>query len=373
MASSNQKENYTFKLLYVIGTILVISGHLSNGGLNLLYDWFPPYAFHIGLFVFASGYFFRINNSLKEFVLRKIKTLIIPLFLWNLFYGIFVFILRYAGFEIGNELSFKNLFIMPIMDGHQFQYNMPGWFVIPLFAVHIYHAVLVTILEKIKKNTSAYIYFAIGMLLGISGVYLASKGFNTGIWLPIVRSLYFIPFYEAGVLYRSKLEVKDSLGSFFYFTIIFAIQLSIILIYQKTPDYSQSWCSNFIDGPVLPFVVGFLGIAFWLRVCKIMGPAIGHSKYILLIANNTFSIMINQFASFMIIKSVFAAGKYMFGWFSDFDMISFKTDIWYFYLPRGMEQFKLVYLAVGIIIPVLVQLLINKLKNMNHKNSVVSS
>lgn len=208
------RENSTFKLLYVIGTILVISGHLGNGGVNLLYDWFPPYAFHIGLFVFASGYFYKNKESIVKYILKKIRSLIIPLYLWNLFYGLLVLVLGYAGFRIGGSFNLKNLIFMPILDGHQFLFNMLGWFVIPLFMVQIYHAIMVLIGEKIKNNLSPYFYFVFGLLLGMIGVFLASKGLNMGIWLPIVRFMYFVPFYELGVLYRARLEQKDTLGSF---------------------------------------------------------------------------------------------------------------------------------------------------------------
>lgn len=49
--------NYDFKFLYAIGMILVVAGHCSNGGVSIFYDWFTPYAFHLPLFIFASGYF----------------------------------------------------------------------------------------------------------------------------------------------------------------------------------------------------------------------------------------------------------------------------------------------------------------------------
>lgn len=43
-------------------------------------------------------------------------------------------------------------------------------------------------------------------------------------------------------------------------------------------------------------IVAYLGIAFWLRI--------GDNKYINLIADNTYSIMMNQFLGFMIVKTI---------------------------------------------------------------------
>ena len=51
--------NYDFKFIYAIGMILVVAGHCSNGGVSIFYDWFTPYAFHLPLFIFASGYFYK--------------------------------------------------------------------------------------------------------------------------------------------------------------------------------------------------------------------------------------------------------------------------------------------------------------------------
>ena len=75
--------NVQFKILYAIGIFLIVAGHYSNGGVNLFFDWFKPYAFHVGLFVFCSGYFYREENEehIGAYVLGRIKKLIVPLYL----------------------------------------------------------------------------------------------------------------------------------------------------------------------------------------------------------------------------------------------------------------------------------------------------
>lgn len=76
--------DYRFKFLYVIGIISVVFGH-SGWGISLLYDWFPPYSYHLALFLFCSGYLYKktSTNNVILYILHKIKTLIIPLYLWN--------------------------------------------------------------------------------------------------------------------------------------------------------------------------------------------------------------------------------------------------------------------------------------------------
>lgn len=257
----------------------------------------------------------------------------------------------------GGKVTWEKLLIWPITNGHQFIYNLGGWFVIPLFMVQVYN-VIVRRLFGSKLNE--YCFFALNLCLGIIGVYIAANGLNTDWWLVLVRMLYFIPFYEFGILYKRKLEKWDKWSSLMYFSIIFIIELIIIYIYGKAPAYTPAWFNNFVDGPILPFIVGFLGIAFWLRVSKLLEPVIGRNKYINLIADNTYSIMINQFAGFMIVKTIFALINKYTPYCSNFNWEGYKTDIWYYYVPHGIYQMHILYLVAGIAFPIMFQLILNK-------------
>lgn len=104
-----------------------------------------------------------------------------------------------------------------------------------------------------------------------------------------------VVLFGIGTLYKKVLEKYDTVCSTVYFAVIMFAQLTIILVYGKLPVYIPSWCSAFPEGPVLPIVEGCLGIAFWLRIAKIMEPILGHNKLVLIISNNTFAIMIHQF------------------------------------------------------------------------------
>ena len=53
--------NLQFKLLSAIGIIIIVSGHCYHGGMELAYNWFPPYSYNLALFVFISGYFYKTD------------------------------------------------------------------------------------------------------------------------------------------------------------------------------------------------------------------------------------------------------------------------------------------------------------------------
>lgn len=378
MNKYREHTDYRFKLLYFFGAVFVVAGHCNGGAVPLLNNWFPYYAFHLGLFVFCSGYFYKTNveDSILRYVLRKAKKLLVPLFVWNLFYGIFVLVLSEFGFSIGYKISLRTalslLLLAPITNGHQFLYNMGGWFVIPLFMVETVNPIIRKIFHINSARLKELFLFFLYLLIGVIGVFLASKGYNKGWWLVAVRMMYLMPFYGLGVFYRSYLEKKDTLPNFAYFSLIFILELIIIFRYEKTPAYTPSWCNNFNDGPILPFVVGFLGIAFWLRVSRVLENSLGRGKIVNLIADNTYSIMINQFLGFMIVKTVFAVLYKYLSIFSDFSMQDYKSNLWYFYLPKGIYQFNIVYLVAGLMIPVAIQLVINrfilKVKKLRHVN-----
>ena len=86
-----EKTNYQFKLVYAIGMILIVANHCGNGGVSLFYEFFPAYAFHLGLFIFTSGYFYKeiSEENIKEYVCKKVKHLILPLYLYNFIYALF--------------------------------------------------------------------------------------------------------------------------------------------------------------------------------------------------------------------------------------------------------------------------------------------
>lgn len=51
--------DYRFKIMYALGMIFIVSGHCGGGGLSLAYEFLAVYGFHLALFMFCSGYFYK--------------------------------------------------------------------------------------------------------------------------------------------------------------------------------------------------------------------------------------------------------------------------------------------------------------------------
>lgn len=362
----NEKKeiNYQFKILYAIGMFFVVANHCQNGGISVFYEFFPAYSFHMGLFVFCSGYFYKdaVENNIGKYIIKKTKKLLVPLYMWNFFYALFAQIMSLRGFSFGTGVTFKQLFLMPLTNGHQYVYNLATWFVCPLFMVEVFNVIYRKALSCIRDNVKEYMYVAISFVMGMLGIWLSSKGLNTGWWLVLTRFLHFVPFYCGGYFYKKILERKDTLSNTLYFSIVICLQLGIIWYKGGTLAYEQAWC-RFDEFNAWPYIVGFLGIAFWLRIACVLEPVIGKSKVVNLIADNSFSIMVNQFLGFMFVKSIFATlFRYTNTLFQDFSWNEYHTNIWYYYLPKGLTQMYIIYEVGAIVLAIVIQKMITGLK-----------
>ena len=352
---SKDNKNYTFVFLYAIGSILIVAGHCYNGGINLFFDIFQPYAFHLGLFMFCSGYFYKSSNedNFKEYFIKKFKRLIIPMFIWNLIYGLFIQFIKLFGFSFGENFTLYNLIIAPLINGHQFCFNLCFWFIPELFLIQMITCLLRKGLSKFIK-INEYLFFAFYLLLGILGVYLSNKGFNKEWFLLLVRTLFFFPFFGMGILYNRKIERYDKLSNIKYFSIVLLLQFIIIFIEGKSPGFTVVWSKDFTNNLLLPFMVGFLGIAFWLRIAKILEPITKDSGVINTISNYSLPIVAHQFFVFFILKFIFALFCRFTPFFNDFSISEFKSDFWYYYVPNNLGVFYFIYLIFGLVIPIII-------------------
>lgn len=112
-----------------------------------------------------------------------------------------------------------------------------------------------------------------------------------------------LPAFEMGYLYKKKIEEKDTLPNGIYFGILLTIQLCIVLTCAGLA-YSTVWCASFANGPVVPYLTTITGIAFWLRISKILSPLFSHMRILRQIGKNTYSIMMHHILAFMLVKDI---------------------------------------------------------------------
>ncbi len=349
----SREYSVTFGVLSALAIIMIVAGHsgydiLSVGGL------FPYYSFHVPLFMFISGYFYREEEESRPFAYlkRKAGRLLLPYFIWNVIYGIVAWALRaYGGFAMGEAISFKTLFVSPFLNGYQFIYHFAAWFVPVLFIVEVMNLCMRLLLRWLRINSEWLILIgtlAVGMLV----VQFAIEGRVWGLYKTPGRILFLYPCFQMGQFYKKKLEAWDTLGNGPYFAAVFGIQVLLHLCCNGLA-YSSVWCTGFANGPVIPYVTVVSGVAFWLRVSKILAPLCGAN--FLYLGRNSYAVMMHHIMAFMLVKAVLAGIAAHTGYLSDFDFARFYADIDYYYLVKGSEAFQMVYLAAGVGLPLLLQ------------------
>ena len=205
------KTNKKFLLLSFWGIIFVVLGHCSGLHKNMFFcNIFPFYSFHMALFIFISGYFYK-KSPAKKFFVKKTKKIIISYLIWNLIYGIIVNILKNLGvINYGKDLTLYNIFIAPFMTySNQFHFNSPAWFLISIYFVQVIYCIIDKINIKDYK-INKYIVFIISSIIASITLKSALNGNNYGIWILITRVSFLFPFYCLGQIYKD-LEKYDKL------------------------------------------------------------------------------------------------------------------------------------------------------------------
>ena len=364
LENDKTEYNITFGILTGTAIVMVVAGHLGYGVLTVG-DLFPYYSFHVPLFMFISGYFYKEVGKGQTFgyVKKKVCRLLVPYLLWNLVYGLLAWLLRGYGFSMGEEISVRTLFLAPFMHGYQFIYNYAAWFVPVLLVIEMTNLLMRLIcgwcFEKLSRRRDEggnleWFYLAGSLALGMIVVYLAIGGHVWGDYKAAGRILFLYPSYQMGQFYKKKLEKHDTMGNLVYFAIVMGVQ-TLLQIGCNGLAFSSVWCTGFANGPLVPYVTIVTGIAFWLRIAKVAAPVIGRSRVIRFLGQNTYTVMMHHVLVFMLIKMILAGVAAGTGLCGDFDFAQFYSNIDYIYLVNGVEHFKMVYLAAGVGVPLAIR------------------
>ncbi len=363
---NNFSEIRELRILSAIGIILVVAGHL---GYNLfdIGGLFPYYSFHVFIFLFVSGYFYRreAEERIGRYLIGKCVTLLLPYFVWNLFYGILSNLLHGAGFSIGETLSLRGLFLSPFLDGHQFMYNFPAWFVPVLFMLEVINVIMRKVLSLLRLNYE-WLIFAGCLAAGILTVWLAIGGHVWGYYKLPGRLLFMMPGFQMGRIYREKLEDLDRLEDGPYFLIVMGIQVLITILCGGLA-FSAVWVSSFANGPLIPYLTVVTGIAFWLRIARIISGIPYLAGKMVYIGRNTFAVMMHHTLCFMLVKELFYLCSLYTPLCREFDREMFFSEINFVYLAGGSEASKWLYLLAGIGLPLMIARVLHNIgRGVNH-------
>ena len=344
-------------LLSALGILFVIDSHVGPNFSSYLII-FPYDSFFMPMFAFISGYFFSEKhiqswNHLYRYIFKKAFTLLVPYFLWIIFYGIVTALLRYFDLlEIGQD-SFIDLIHNIATGGTSFSFNDPSWFVPLLFCVVAGYGIIRKVFEKHWNHYTAMAIFA---LLGAAVTALSRTDFRTNNTFMLLKIPAFLQYYHMAVLFREKLEKKfDKLHPILICSLAAAVNVILICIYGKhiyIPMYATMGGYE-LNAPFVPLIAAIAGIAFWLKICKVLAPLLGHSKLLNFISDNTFFFMTHHLAVkhiwLALLLLLQRAGKLS---LPGFDMSQYRQFGWYSYYSSFTQALLCLLFTVSVLISI---------------------
>lgn len=240
---------YWIDNLRTFGIFFVVLGHTS-----FLYREYI-YSFHMPLFIFISGLLCRkVNISLREFIVSKFRSLMIPYFILSFILFVFwIFIFKNIGESSNAGLSiYKNFIgIFYAQGGSEWMnWGVPMWFIPCLFVLNIIYFII----RKLKWWISV-----LSLCVLILIFYFARLRLPWSIDLAIICIPFFFAGNKIGV-YLIEKRVKKNMA---IMTTIACIGLSILFsFFSKRVDlYSMNFGEIYVFYPN-----AFIGILFWLSL-----------------------------------------------------------------------------------------------------------
>lgn len=294
-------------ILKALAIMLVVSGHLEFSLLGM----FPPYSFQLALFFFISGYLFKDKylTNIAEFMDKRIKSLLVPYFWYNLFYlCVTLLIAKLTGKLWGMPITFKNFFITPFLNGHQFDLSCPLWFVTQLFMTMTVFLFLMRTLKKCKDNKIFHLIFF--TIIGCLAIPLSKLTAVTPFTLIVIRTMMSLFFVYLGYFYAHY--IKDNYNIFTPKWAGAMISLQAILwLFNRDFDpvhgiglsYVLVW-ARFDQQLIVPIFTSITGIWASLFVVKLLYPYLKDIKFLQDMGNVTYHIMANHLLVMYIITAI---------------------------------------------------------------------
>ena len=349
---SSKAENYTMRVFYLLAIVFVVDGHMSMGHMFEMNGLFRYYSFHLMMFAFGSGYFFKLYGKPLSDLLHRAKKLVIPLYFWNLVYGVGAALLRrLGGFELGEPLSVYTLLLAPLVDGEHFVWNLGSWFIFPFFCAQVFYALVRRLSSLWHENE--WMTFLLCLIPGCVAVQLCYTGRQDILPIWMLRPMILLPGFAGGTLYRRVLERRDHLPTVPYLIGVFILRALLCTRYENLA-YLLSDCSYFVCDAFGVYAGAALAIAFYLRISRLLAPYIGKSRLALAISRNTFDVMMHHYMGFFALNCFFLIVHILGLGAADFSVHIFRTRSNYLYAPDGRAEWSVLYLLCGVTLPLLI-------------------
>ena len=223
VTNASKKRIEWIDMLRGFAIICVILGHRQYGGVAKLFG-VEIYSFHIPLFFFLSGIVFSIkkNYTFKSFVVKKIKTILLPMVFFSLIQILFNYV--YHGLIVGvSKYTLQHMIdkcigiVCQLRDG---KYQSTLWFLTCLFVTQL---LLYWIIKTLKDKTMP-ILIALLVCFAIGAVYM-SLGLPRLPW-EIDCSFVTVFFTGLGYLFKKENILKTMFNKLWLIPILIVLNVT---------------------------------------------------------------------------------------------------------------------------------------------------
>lgn len=359
-------RNKTVDILRGIGILAVVAGH---AGTNLGIKVFQVYSFHMPLFFFVSGFFFKENHTEPIFCIIKrifIKILFPALF-FVAFYDILVASLLHKSGYIPfiGDASFPT---MASMFFYGWQFTSAYWFLSCYLFVYIYFNVIHC--RLIKKLHLAYlknlkfsqiqlffliIYFLLSCIslcvsmavyAGKTGLDMWNVALSHQFLMITIRFIFALFFYYLGFIF-SNFKIMDYIQGKSAFILLLLVYCLQAVLFKKFDIIFSMQIMNF-NNVFTPILTSILGILFFFTISKIIEKT-KVSNYICVLGKKSYQILLHHIFGFTVLNICFV-----------FIGLLNAEDITGIYYKIDSGNIKYAYLSYGILFSLFVSTVWNK-------------
>lgn len=240
------------------GILLMVISHSGLAG-SLKIDGYIN-AFYMPMFFLISGFFLHVEKyTIKEYVIKKIKGLLIPYLIWGVFH--FAVWMAMYSLKIVDLSETPQTMVIGLVWNNNVHMPIAGalWFVSCLFIISILSFIAVKLFGKT-------IYFVASVIIGCVGLYVSPFlpwSANTA----LVGNLFFAVGYCVSLLKMKRYASRATIG-----TEITAMVLLMVVFHFGAffNGFSNIRECNYGVFPVLFFFVALLGIVSWWLVADLL-------------------------------------------------------------------------------------------------------
>lgn len=314
-AKPQKTLNTAMLLMQCIGIAAVVFGHADLYGSdipNFITQAFPYYTWHMPFFIFISGYFFNREMQAGRYILKKLKTHLLPAWIVNAVCGIFsLCILRFDLADYGQPITWKALFVTPFTTGYQFYINVSLWFVFALVVIEI----LACLMDRIVRSKGDLVYLVLTLAASLFCCYKAytdPDSTDNEYYSALLRLGFLMFFFWLGVCYRRYgerffkrfLNYKTSVLLFIAQASFLGITQYVIRINTRNMDFTKI---TMPDGFWIAVVSPITATLFFLGICYSLAPYLKNCKALADYARNTRFVMYYHQLLFVLCSFVFGA------------------------------------------------------------------